>query len=95
MYFLKIYVFFIHAFYVFLLHTICTDSISHMCRGWHVKCYNVIAITLCYVFALSYNALTLWRNVIDSISYRSEHIGAVIASYSYRSNLIDKRYRFY
>ncbi len=40
-----------------------------------------------YVFALSYNVLTLWRNVIASISYRFDHIGAVIASYSNRSKL--------
>jgi hypothetical protein len=33
-----------------------------------VSTLNVIAITLRYVFALSYNALTLWRNVIASIS---------------------------
>jgi hypothetical protein len=26
--------------------------------------YNVIAITLCYIFALSYNILTLWRKAI-------------------------------
>jgi hypothetical protein len=30
--------------------------------------------------------------VIDSINYRSEHIGAIIASYSYRSKLIDQHY---
>ncbi len=64
-------------------------------RGRYLKRYNVIAITLRYVFALSYNALTLWRNVIASISYRSEHIRDVIASYSYRSKLIDQRYRPY
>ncbi len=39
---------------------------------------------------LSYNVVTLWRNVIASISYRSEHIGAIIASYSYRSKPIDQ-----
>ncbi len=65
-----------------------------MSRGRHLKCYSVIAITLRYVFALSYNVLTLWRNLIASISYRSEHIGAVFASYSYRSKLIDQRYCF-
>jgi hypothetical protein len=48
-----------------------------------------------YIFALLNNALTLWRNIIASISYRSEHVEAVIASYSYRSKLIDQRYRFY
>ncbi len=53
-------------------------------RGRHLKRYSVIAITLHYIFALSYNVLTLWRNVIASISYRSEHIGAVINSISYR-----------
>jgi hypothetical protein len=48
-----------------------------------------------YVFALSYNALTLWRNVIASISYRPEHVGAIIASYSYRSKLMDQHYHSY
>jgi hypothetical protein len=43
--------------------------------------YSVIAIKLCNVCTLSYNALTLWRNVT--------------ASYSYRSKLIDKRYCLY
>ncbi len=38
----------------------------------------IIAITLRYIFVLSYKALTLWINVIAFISYRSEHIGAVI-----------------
>ncbi len=40
---------------------------------------NVIAITLRYVCALVYNALTLKRNFIASISYHSKHIRAVIA----------------
>jgi hypothetical protein len=57
--------------------------------GRHLKHYSVIAITLRYVFALSYNALTLWRNVIATISYRPGQIGAVIASYSYRFKHID------
>jgi hypothetical protein len=34
-------------------------------RGWHV-------------FVLSNNAFTLWRNVIASISFRSEHTGVII-----------------
>ncbi len=48
---------------------------------------RIIATALRYVFALSYRALTFRRDVIASISYRSEHIGAVIASHSYRSKL--------
>jgi hypothetical protein len=64
-------------------------------EGTEVGTSSVIAIMLCYVFALLYNVLTLWRKVIASISYRSEHIGAVIASYSYRSKPIDQCYRFY
>ncbi len=56
---------------------------------------SVITITLRYVFALSYNVLTLWRSVIASITYRSEHIGAVIPSYSCHSNIINQRYRHY
>jgi hypothetical protein len=35
------------------------------------------------------------ENVIASISFRSEHIGAVIASYNYRFKLINQRFRFY
>jgi hypothetical protein len=45
-------------------------------------------------FALSYRASTLWRNVIASIIYRSEHVGGVNASHIYRSKLIDQHYRF-
>jgi hypothetical protein len=51
------------------------------------KHYSLIAKTPRYVFSLLYNALTLWRNVIASIGYCSEHLGAVIASYSYPLNL--------
>ncbi len=54
--------------------------------------YSVLAVTLFDDFALSYNGLTLWRNVIGPISYCSEHIGAVIASYSYRSKLTDQHF---
>jgi hypothetical protein len=60
-----------------------------------VSTLSVIAITLRYVFALSYNALTLWRNIIASVSYRFEHLEAVIASYSYCSELVDKCYCSY
>jgi hypothetical protein len=42
-------------------------------RGQHIKGYTVIAIKVCYIFALLYNASALWRNVLSSISYRSEH----------------------
>jgi hypothetical protein len=69
----------------------------HPCQVTRIflsKRHSVIAITLHYVSALSYNVLTLWRNVIASISYRSEQIGAVIASYSYCSKLMDQRYCF-
>jgi hypothetical protein len=58
-------------------------------RSLCLKRYN--SDTLRYVFDLSYNALTLWKNVIASISCRSMHKGAVIASYSYRFKLIDQR----
>jgi hypothetical protein len=44
-----------------------------------------------YIFALSHNVLTLRRNIIASISYHSGLQGAVIASNSYRSKLIDDR----
>jgi hypothetical protein len=57
-------------------------------RGRQLKRYSVIAITPSYVFALSYNAITLWRKVIASLSYRSEHIGVIIAYNSYRCKLI-------
>jgi hypothetical protein len=62
---------------------------SYPGRLAEVGTLSVIAITLCYVFASSYNALTLSRNVIASISYQSEHIGAVITSYNYHLKLID------
>ncbi len=32
-------------------------------KGQHLKHYNSIAIMLHYIFALSYNALTLWRTL--------------------------------
>ncbi len=57
-------------------------------RGRHQKRYSVIAITLCYVLELSHNASTLCRKVIASFSYRSGLIEIVISSYSYCSNLI-------
>jgi hypothetical protein len=41
------------------------------------------------------NALTLLSSVIASMIYRSGHIGAVIASYSYRYKLINQCYCFY
>jgi hypothetical protein len=36
--------------------------------------YNVIAITLRYIFALSFNASTLWRKAFAFDSYRYRHI---------------------
>jgi hypothetical protein len=59
-----------------------------------VSTLSIITITPRYVYVLSYNALTLWKNVIASISYSSEHIGASIASYSYHSKLLDQHYCF-
>jgi hypothetical protein len=56
---------------------------------------SVLAITLRYDFALSRNAFLLSRTVIAFNIYRSVHVGPVIASYSYRSDVIDKRYRIY
>jgi hypothetical protein len=35
------------------------------------------------------------RIFITSNCYRSEHMGPVVASYSYRSDVIGKRYRIY
>jgi hypothetical protein len=49
---------------------------------------SVIAITPCYVFTLSLNALTLRRKVFASYSYRSRLIEIVIASYNYRFGTI-------
>ncbi len=60
-----------------------------------VGALSVIAFTLRYDFALSHNALTLMRSVITSIIYRTGHIGAVIAFYSYCYKLTNQRYRFY
>jgi hypothetical protein len=64
-----------------------------MCRVRHLKCYSVIAITLCYDFALSHNAFTLSVIVITANNYRPKHTGSVIASYSYSSDVRDQRYR--
>jgi hypothetical protein len=43
-----------------------------MTRGQYHKCYSVITITLCYIFALLHCALYLWRIVIafDSNRFR-------------------------
>jgi hypothetical protein len=59
-------------------------------RGTVPKHYSIIAITLLHVIALSYSTLALWRNVIASISYGSEHIEAIILSYSYCYMFIDQ-----
>jgi hypothetical protein len=49
-----------------------------------------------YEFVLSHNAFILSRIVIASTkSYRSEHIGPIIASYSYLYDVIEKRYYIY
>jgi hypothetical protein len=45
-------------------------------------------ITLSHDFTLSHSAFILSRIVIASKSYRSEHIKPVIATYSYRSDVI-------
>jgi hypothetical protein len=39
---------------------------------------------LCYILELSHNASNLWRKVIASFSYRSGLIETLIASYSHR-----------
>jgi hypothetical protein len=64
------------------------DCYVLLSRRRHQKSYRVVAITLRNVFTLSLNASTLRRKVIASYSYRSGLIEIVIASYSYRSDLI-------
>jgi hypothetical protein len=84
-----------HTTHTWMLHTACMHAThAHTTLHTEIGTLSVIAITLRYIFALSYNVLTLWRKIIASISYRSEHIGAIIASYSYRSKLIDQRHCF-
>jgi hypothetical protein len=56
--------------------------------------YSVIAITLCYIFALLHNALNLWRIIVASDSYRFRLFVGVIASNIYCSELAGQRYRF-
>jgi hypothetical protein len=56
-------------------------------RGRHQKRYSVLAITLRYVFELLHNASTLRRQVIASYSYRSGLIEIIIASYRYPFDL--------
>ncbi len=57
---------------------------SWMCKkGRQNEHYSVIAITLCYISALSHNSSTQWRKVIAFDSYRSGLMGNVIAFYSY------------
>ncbi len=81
-----IYIYMYISIYIYLIVYVCVP----IHRERHLKHYRVLAITLHYVFASLYNALTLWRNVTASISYRSEHIGSVIASCTYRYKLIDQ-----
>ncbi len=69
-------------------------SLYAVCRGRHHKRYSVIAITLCYVFALLHNALYLWRIVIAFDSYCFRLLAGVIASDSYCSELAGQRHRF-
>jgi hypothetical protein len=57
--------------------------------------YCVMAIRLHYDFAFSHIAFILYRIVTASISYCSRHIGPVIASYSYCSDVIDQHYHIY
>ncbi len=64
-------------------------------RGRHFKSFSIIAIRLYYDFALSHNAFILSRIVTTYKSHRSEHIRPVIASYSYRSGVIDELYHIY
>jgi hypothetical protein len=56
---------------------------------------NVIAITLCYSLRYCITLLYSLGIVIDSNTYRSKHKGPITASYSYRSDDLDKRYRIY
>ncbi len=60
-----------------------------------VGTFSIIAISLRLDFVLSQNVFLESRTVIASNSYRSVHKGPVIASYSYRSDVIDKRNRIY
>jgi hypothetical protein len=50
-----------------------------------IKRYSVIALTLCYIFALLHKASTLWRKVIAFFSYRFRLMEFVTVSKSYRS----------
>jgi hypothetical protein len=77
------------------LYTYCSKQppLMKKGRGRHLKrCTSVIAIMLRHDFA-GHNAFVLYRIFIDCNSYRSEHIGPVIASYSYCSDVIGHRCR--
>jgi hypothetical protein len=74
--------------------------LSHHYQLVEVSTLGVTAIMLRFDFALSCNDFIFSRIVYASISYCSEHTGAMIASYSYRSDIIDQhnasvRYRFW
>jgi hypothetical protein len=62
--------------------------------GPKVGIISVIAIKLCYVFALLHKALYLWRIAIASDSYRFRLFAGVIPYDSYHSELAGQRYRF-
>jgi hypothetical protein len=55
------------------------SSCSLIIIGRHHKRYSVMAITLCYDFALPHNTFIPYIIVIASSSYRSVYIGPVIA----------------
>jgi hypothetical protein len=59
-----------------------------MDRGQQQKHYSIIATTLCYRSHYCLNTSTLRRGVIASYSYRSRLVEIVTASYSYCSGLI-------
>jgi hypothetical protein len=63
-------------------------------RGRHQKRYSVIAITLCYVFALLLNALYLWRIVIALDFSLALSLLKVIALSLQVSVVASIRYRF-
>jgi hypothetical protein len=64
--------------------------------GWFLNNFEaLLLITLHYIFALSHSSLTLQRNNIASIVYRSGHIGVIITSDSYCSKLTDQCYCLY
>jgi hypothetical protein len=72
-----------YILFYFVLKEFCVGLLYRrylLSRDWHLKLYSVIAVSLCYVFALLYNLLTLWRNFIAVPDKKTVIVDVVIVT---------------